>query len=426
MCGATWCFNPGAAFVTPRWVSSRAPSEGVSDSAKTTGSSHLAEVAATFLRLGATSFGGPVAHLGYFHRELVTKRRWLDDAHYTDLVALCQFLPGPASSQVAFALGLQRAGFWGAAAASFCFTLPSALLMIGFAYGVANVDVSRAGWLHGIKLAAAAVVVQAVWAMGKKLCPDRSRTSIALASAATLLVLPGAFAQVCVIAVGAFVGWLVYRDGSSAAPAPSSRLHASTVAWAALAVYGTLLLGLPLLSAHSGSFAVDIFDAFYRSGALVFGGGHVVLPLLRAEVVPRGWLTDDHFLAGYGAAQAMPGPMFSFSAYLGAAMPEGTRWLNAVWCLLGIFLPGWLLIGGALPLWHRVRAMAGAQSMLRGANAAVVGVLLSALYSPVFTDGVHNANDVAVVAIAYLLLEQWKVAPWLLVLASAALGQWVL
>lgn len=386
----------------------------------------LLEVAGTFLCLGATSFGGPVAHLGYFHRELVTKRRWLDDARYSDLVALCQFLPGPASSQVAFALGMQRAGFWGAAIASFCFTAPAALLMVGFAYGVARVDVGRAGWLHGIKLAAAAVVMQAVWAMGKKLCPDRPRISIAVVSAATLLVLPGALPQLGVIAAGAGAGWVLYREVGGSSDTATRLTKTPPGAAAALAAYLLLLLGLPMIAPRLDSFAIATFDAFYRSGALVFGGGHVVLPLLRAEVVPRGWLSDAHFLAGYGAAQAMPGPLFSFAAYLGAAMSERWRWVDACWCVFALFLPGWLLIGGALPFWHRLRGMAGAKRMLLGANAAVVGVLLSALYSPVFTEGVHTATDAAMVALAYLLLEHWKVAPWLLVAGAAAVGQWLL
>jgi chromate transporter len=385
----------------------------------------LLDVAMTFLRLGATSFGGPVAHLGYFHRELVTKRQWLDDGHYGDLVALCQFLPGPASSQVAFAMGMQRAGLWGAVAASFCFTAPSALIMIGFAYSVARVDVSRAGWLHGIKLAAAAVVIQAVWAMGKKLCPDRSRVSIAFGSAAALLMVRGALPQLAVIVAGAGLGFWLFREIGPGF-VPECRTKTSRSAWAALVAYVVLLVGLPIVAVEFDDFMVATFDAFYRSGALVFGGGHVVLPLLRAEVVPRGWLTDDQFLAGYGAAQAMPGPLFSFAAYLGAAMSDGSRWLGAVWCLLALFLPGWLLIGGALPYWHRLRAMPRAKGMLAGANAAVVGVLLSALYAPVFSESVHSPADAAVVAIAYLLLEHWKVASWLLVAGAAAIGQWAL
>lgn len=391
------------------------------------------EVAAAFTKLGCISFGGPVAHLGYFRAELVEKRRWVDDAHYADLVALCQFLPGPASSQVVFGLGMQRAGLLGALVASLCFTLPSALLLIGFAYGVASLgDVSGAGWLHGLKLAAVAVVAQAVWGMGKKLCPDRQRVSIAIAAAAVLLVAPGALAQVGVIVAGGALGWALYRTaiappgGASAHGPPGRRLGAA----AALAVFFALLVALPALAASTEHRMVDELDAFYRSGSLVFGGGHVVLPLLRAEVVPPGWLTDAQFLAGYGAAQAVPGPLFTFAAYLGAAMDPGATgappWANGLWCLLAIFLPAWLLIGGALPFWHRVRARAWAQAALAGANAAVVGVLLAALYDPVIVAGVHDHADVAAALVAFAVLEQWKAPPWLVVGAMAAVGQWVL
>lgn len=386
----------------------------------------LREVAWTFLRLGCTSFGGPIAHVGYLRAELVTKRAWLDDAHYGDLVALCQFLPGPASSQIVFALGMQRAGLAGAMTASACFTLPSALLMIAFAYWLARAgDVQHAGWLHGLKLAAVAVVAQAVWGMGKKLCPDRARLSLCLLSAATLLVVPGAVTQIGVIALGAWVGRWCYRGSVAAdlSSAPrSDRAH--VFAAAALVSFAALLLALPALAAATGSRSIAVFDSFYRSGSLVFGGGHVVLPLLRAELVPRGFLTDGQFLAGYGAAQALPGPLFAFSAYLGAAMEPGpASWAHGLWCLLAIFLPAWLLIGGALPFWQRLRAQRWAQSALAGANAAVVGVLLAALYDPVFRESVHDARDLAVALLAFGLLEFWKASPWLVVLAAAAVGQ---
>ncbi len=390
----------------------------------------LVEVARVFLRLGCVSFGGPIAHLGYFRAELVEKRRWLDDAHYGDLVALCQFLPGPASSQVVFALGMQRAGLLGALVASACFTLPSALLMIGLAYGVARAsDLSRAGWLHGLKLAAVAVVAQAVWGMGKKLCAVRARISLCIGAAAALLTMPGAVAQLGVIALGGLVGWRLYRDAIAvgAAPEPTTMARGQVAAATALVAFFALLVALPALASATSSHQLAVFDSFYRSGSLVFGGGHVVLPLLRAEIVPRGWLTDGQFLAGYGAAQALPGPMFAFSAYLGAAMSPGpTSWLNGLWCLLGIFLPAWLLIGGALPFWQRLRAKRWAQAALAGANAAVVGVLLAALYDPVFTQSVRGPRDVVAALVAFALLEQWKVAPWLVVAASAAAGQWLL
>lgn len=393
----------------------------------------LAEIAWAFLKLGCLSFGGPIAHLGYLRAEIVEKRRWIDDAHYGDLVALCQFLPGPASSQVVFALGMHRAGILGAFVASACFTLPSALLMIGFAYGVAALgDLHGAAWLHGLKLAAVAVVAQAVWGMGKKLCTDRARISLCLVSAAILLAVSGAAVQIGVIAASAVVGWWLYRGKVSTDPLPApkhSRRH-HVVAGGALVLYAALLVLLPALAAATGNRSIAVFDSFYRSGSLVFGGGHVVLPLLRAEVVPRGWLTNDQFLAGYGAAQALPGPMFAFSAYLGTAMNPGPHgWINGLWCLLAIFLPAWLLIGGALPFWHRLRTKSWAQAALAGANASVVGVLLAALYNPVITEAVSDSRDVVAAILAFGLLEHWKAPPWLVVIGMGGIGalrQWLL
>lgn len=390
----------------------------------------LAEVAATFLRLGSLSFGGPIAHLGYLRTELVEKRKWLDDAHYSDLVALCQFLPGPASSQLVFALGMQRAGLIGALLASVCFTLPSAVLMIGFAYGVARVgDLHSAGWLHGLMLTAVAVVAQAVWGMGKKLCTDQARVSLCFGSAVILMTNPGPLAQLVVIASGGFVGWLLYRR-SAAIRAPTATKQDTThpiAAVAALVTFAVLLLALPVLAAATSARSVAVFDSFYRSGSLVFGGGHVVLPLLRAEVVPKGWLSDEQFLAGYGAAQALPGPLFTFASYLGAAMSPGQHgWLNGLWCLLAIFLPAWLLIGGALPFWQRLRTKHWAQAALAGANASVVGVLLAALVSPVIAESVHGSQDIAAAIVAFGLLDQWKAPPWLIVVGMAVAGQWLL
>lgn len=374
-----------------------------------------------FFRLGCTSFGGPVAHLAYFHGELVTKRKWLDDAHYSDLVALCQFLPGPASSQVAFALGMHRAGFGGAVAASLCFTLPSAVLMLLFAAGLSQLDVSETGWVHGMKVAAVAVVAQAVWAMGRKLCPDRQRVSLCLTAAATLLVWSGALVQVSVIAFGGAVGFLLYRNGPGSPP-DRQDIRGHRAAVAALATFGLLLLLLPVAAAQGGSLLVSLFDRFYRAGALVFGGGHVVLPLLRAELVPTGLLSDDQFLAGYGLAQAMPGPLFSFSAYLGAAIGGQVDWAIGVWCLIALFLPGWLLIGGALPFWHYLRSLDWVKSSLAGTNAAVVGVLLAALYTPVFSEGIRGSQDLAIAALGFLLLEHWKWPAWSIVGGAAAWG----
>lgn len=386
------------------------------------------EVAAVFSRLGCMSFGGPVAHLGYFRAELVAKRGWIDDARYADLVALCQFLPGPASSQVVFALGLQRAGLLGALIASLCFTLPSALLMIGFALGAARIgSLEQAPWLHGLKLASVAVVAQAVWGMGKKLCPDRARITLCVAVTALVLLWPFAAVQVCAIALGGVVGYALYRDLPlpAAEPEPSGVAHHAQLGAAVLGVWALLLAVLPLVAAAAPRLAH--FDSFYRSGSLVFGGGHVVLPLLRAELVPPGYISDDQFLAGYAAAQALPGPLFSFAAYLGTVMGEaGTSWSNGFWCLFAIFLPAWLLIGGALPFWQRVRGTRWAQAALAGANAAVVGVLLAALYSPVFSDSVHAPRDFALALIGFVSLEVWRVSPGLVVLGMALAGQLLL
>lgn len=393
------------------------------------GPSRLAEVGAAFLRLGLTSFGGPVAHLGYFRKEFVERRRWLDDAAYADLVALCQFLPGPASSQVVFALGMRRAGLAGALLGSLCFMLPSAAAMILFAYGVASLgDVRTAGWLHGLKLAAVAVVAQAVWGMGVRLCPDWPRRIMGIAAAGAVLLLPGAPSQIGVIAACAAVGWWSLR-GEAAPGEISGKGLTRDHAWAAasLALFGLLLVALPVLARVSGEKSVAVFDGFYRAGSLVFGGGHVVLPLLRSEVVPRGWISDSAFLAGYGAVQAVPGPLFTFAAYLGTVIASGSRaWAGGLMALFAIFLPAWLLVGGAYPFWHLIRAKAWAQGALRGANAAVVGILLAALYRPVCTEGVRDARDVAAAVAAIILLGKLRVPPWAVVALMAAVGQWLL
>ena len=386
------------------------------------------EVFRVFLRLGLTSFGGPVAHLGYFHAEFVSRRRWLGETAYADLVALCQFLPGPASSQVGMALGLTRAGLPGMLAAWCGFTLPSALLMIGFAYGVGVLgDLSHAGWLHGLKLAAVAVVAQAVWSMAVKLCPDRLRATFALVAAGAVLAFPAALVQVAVIGLGAFAGWglLPATDDDPAdhpaAGIPPARPFSRKLGAVALAVFFTLLVVLPALP---GGPAVRLFDGFYRTGSLVFGGGHVVLPLLHAETVERGWLAEDRFLAGYGAAQAVPGPLFTFAGYLGASLrpplPQG--WVGGLLCLAAIFVPSALLVLGALPFWDALRRRKDAQAALRGANAVVVGVLLAALYQPVWTSGVRGPRDVIVVLAAYGLLVFWRCPPWLVVGLAALAG----
>ncbi|MBL8951557.1 MAG: chromate efflux transporter [Myxococcaceae bacterium] len=390
----------------------------------------VADLVKVFLVLGCRSFGGPVAHLGYFRAELVEKRRWLDDSQYADLVALCQSLPGPASSQLVFAVGMNRAGLIGALAASVSFTLPSAALMIAFAYGAgAAGGAIGAGWLQGLKVAAVAVVAQAVWAMGQKLCPDGPRVAICAAAAAALLAFPTGPAQLAVIAAGALAGAWAFRRPAAAGLGPERRPPRRTraAAAAALALFVLLLVALPTLRALTPSRHVATFDGFYRAGAMVFGGGHVVLPLLSAEVVATGWLTNEQFLAGYAAAQALPGPLFTFAGYLGAAMAPGPlAWADGLWCLFAVFLPGWLLVAGALPFWERLRAKPGAQAALAGANASVVGVLLAALYHPVSTEGLRSMTDAVAAGVAFAMLEHARLPAWLVVLALALAGQWVL
>lgn len=370
-----------------------------------------------------------MAHLGYLREEFVHRRRWLDDAAYGDLIALCQFLPGPASSQAVFALGMHYAGWLGGLVASVCFTLPSAILMILFGYGVAALgDLQSAGWLHGLKLAAVAVVTQAVWGMGRNLCPDRIRLTIAIAAAAILLSVSGALAQIGVILCGGAIGWWLYRK-TIPHPERSSpvdwRRH--FIAGGILLLFFLLLIFLPLIASATGREEIAIFDSFYRAGSLVFGGGHTVLPLLRAEVVPNGWVRDDAFVAGYGAAQALPGPLFTFAGYLGTMIHPGPKaWREGLWCLFAIFLPAWLLIAGTLPFWQQLRTKVWTQAALRGANAAVVGILLAALYRPVWTESVKSAHDLAIGVVAFALLQWWSAPPWLVVLLVAAAGEWLL
>ena len=392
-------------------------------------SGKLTEVFKAFLKLGCISFGGPIAHLSYFYEEFVTKRRWLDDASYGDLLALCQFLPGPGSSQMVFALGKHRAGLPGALVASLCFILPSAILMILFGYGISAVgNLNNAGWLHGLKLAAVAVVAQAVWGMGRKLCPDRARQALSLGTATLVLIHPGSFGQVGSIAFGALIGgWIYCGAVPDNGVAPKLNVRAHIIAGSCLAAFFILLVALPVLATATRQTNIMLFDSFYRAGSLVFGGGHVVLPLLRAEVVPKGWVGIDAFLAGYGAAQALPGPLFTFCAYLGTVMQPGRfAWARGLWCLLAIYLPGWLLLGGALPFWEQLRRKSWMQAALKGANAAVVGVLLAALYTPVSTEAVKNTHDFGLVLVAFGLLELWKTPAWLVVALAAIAGQFIL
>jgi chromate transporter len=383
------------------------------------------EVLLAFAKLGVSSFGGPIAHIGYFREEFVVRRRWIDEPAFADLVALCQFLPGPASSQVGFSIGLMRGGYLGGLAAWTAFTLPSAILLLLFAYGAKFLQRPvGAGLLHGLKLVAVAIVAQAVWGMARTLCPDRERASIAAIVAVIILFSSSSVAQIGAIALGGVAGLWLCRG---APPAATDEGHMSipvsrAVGLLALVAFFLLLGALPLLNGAIHAQSLALFDAFYRSGALVFGGGHVVLPLLREATVAPGWVSDDTFLAGYGAAQAVPGPLFTFSAYLGAVMtspPNGVA--GAAISLIAIFLPGILVLMGTLPFWETFRRRANAQAMMRGVNAAVVGLLGAALYNPVWTSAVKTPGDFALALVGFVLLAVWQ-APPLVVVAISALG----
>ncbi|HZZ94250.1 MAG TPA: chromate efflux transporter [Usitatibacter sp.] len=374
------------------------------------------EVLAAFTRLGLTSFGGPVAHIGYFRREFVERRRWLDDTQFAHLLALCQFLPGPASSQMGFSLGLLRAGWTGALAAFIAFTLPSALLLFAFAMLLPSLDnaIGQAA-IHGLKLVAVAVVGQGVLGMARQLCPDAPRASIAVAALALVLVTGLAWMQLVVVAGGALAGLVLRRSVAPPAGPPLTPPFGMRTGCVLFAAFLVLLLALPVLAARADGFFA-VVEAFYRAGALVFGGGHVVLPLLRDTVVAPGWVSSDDFLAGYGAAQAVPGPMFSFASYLGARLPDGHGGaLGATVALLSIFLPGLLLVAGALPLWRAIADHPVAARAVAGVNAAVVGLLAAALYDPVWTSAVRAPVDVAIAAIAFVMLVAWRASPLLAV-----------
>lgn len=381
------------------------------------------EVFCAFLKLGLTSFGGPAAHLGYFHDELVKRRRWINEQDYASLVALCQFLPGPASSQTGFALGLLRAGPLGAIAAFIAFTLPSALLLISLAYGTTFFP-GGLGVIRGLKIVAVSVVAHAVWGMARNLCPDRSRAAIALSAALTATLMPGPLGQVVTLAGGALAGMLLCRDSSATAYSLRfSHTVSRLAAKLSFTLFGLLLLGLPLLGTVVSSPALSVFDAFYRAGALVFGGGHVVLPLLEAELVHPGWITSDQFLTGYGLAQAIPGPLFTVAAYLGTLLDRGPNGLvGAALALCAIFLPGFLLLMGALPYWHSICARPASQAFIRGANAAVVGILAAALYDPVLKSAIVSAETLALALLCTALLMAWKAPPWVAVIVAAVGG----
>jgi len=382
------------------------------------------EIFLVFLRLGLTAFGGPIAHLGYFREEFVRRRAWLSDAAYADLVALCQFLPGPASSQVGLALGLQRAGYRGALAAWCGFTLPSAILLILFAIGLVEFGEDLPGGLiAGLKIVAVAIVAQAVWGMSRSLCPDWPRRLLALAAAALALMLPSVWSQIGVIACAGLIGLGLTLPAGSAADEKLAAGISRRAGLGWLALFFALLAGLPVLTQAFPGHALAMVDAFYRAGALVFGGGHVVLPLLQAEIVGQGWVEPELFVAGYGVTQAVPGPLFTFAAFLGAAgtlTPNG--WAGGMLALAAIFLPAFLLVAGALPFWDELRANARARAALAGVNAAVVGILLAALYDPLWTSAIHGPTELLLAGLALAALLYGKQPPWRVVAGCALAG----
>ena len=387
----------------------------------------VATIFLAFLKLGLTSFGGPVAHLGYFRDEFVIRRKWIDDHAYADLVALCQFTPGAASSKVGIGIGMTMGGLPGAVAAWIAFTLPSALALVLFGYGVtAYSEYLDTGLLHGLKVVAVAVVALAVWGMAKNLCPDAPRATMAVGAALVFTAWPTSYGQIGAIAAGALIGLFFLKDNRDGGHVEMNIPLGRRAGAAALTLFFALLFGLPVAAAAYPSQALALFDSFYRTGSLVFGGGHVVLPLIQSEVVPPGWVDNDAFLAGYGAAQAVPGPLFTFAAYLGTvSKPAPNGWLGALLCLVAIFLPSFLLTVGALPFWEDLRRVRRVRSALVGVNAVVVGLLLAALYSPVWTSAIKGPADYGLALVAFILLALWKWPPWLVVVLPA-FGGWLL
>lgn len=379
------------------------------------------EVLAIFTRLGVTSFGGPIAHLGYYRTEFVERRRWLDDQSFADIVALCQFLPGPSSSQVAMSIGILRAGTLGALASWIGFTMPSAILMILFAYGIGSLGgVNDAAWLAGLKIVAVAVVAQAVWGMARTLAPDKQRATLAILAAIGVLAWASPFMQVAAIVIGGLIAWRFFSGGKAISGSELSFAISRRTGAICWALFFGLLIGLPLLRPLIASESFAIFDSFYRAGSLVFGGGHVILPLLQAETVPQGWVTNQEFIAGYGAAQAVPGPLSTFAAYLGTLMDAGPGgWVGGMLALVAIYVPAFLLVFGALPFWEMLRTRESIQRALLGINAAVVGILVAALYTPVWTSAIHRPADFALGLAAFGLLVFWRVPPWIVVAGTA-------
>ncbi|MEM5017977.1 chromate efflux transporter [Metabacillus indicus] len=377
------------------------------------------EILLVSTRLGLTSFGGPVAHLGYFRDEYVKKRKWLDERSYADLVALCQFLPGPASSQVGISIGIVRGGLVGGFISWFGFTMPSVIALILFAYFVTGFQAEDAGWITGLKIVAVAVVAQAIMGMGKNLAPDRPRIAIAVIAAVCALFFPTAIGQIAIIIIAGVTGYIMYRNQDVPKADKLAISISKKTGAAAWILFAGLLIGLPLLRQLFPSIWMAMFDTFYRVGSIVFGGGHVVLPMIEREVVPPGWISEETFLAGYGAAQAVPGPLFTFASYLGASMNGVTGALVAT---AAMFLPSFLLVVGMLPFWNFLREKSSVQAALMGVNAAVVGILLAALYDPVWTSAIKSTGDFALALAAFALLVYFKLPPWLVVLLAAAGG----
>lgn len=379
----------------------------------------LWEILFVSTRLGLTSFGGPTAHLGYFHEEYVRRKKWMDEKSYADLVALAQFLPGPASSQVGIGIGVMRAGVIGGIVSFLGFTLPSVIALILFAGLLTTTDIGNAGWIHGLKLVAVAVVAHAILGMAKNLTPDATRKTIALVALIGTVLWQSAWTQVGIIVVAAFIGFLLFKQQESTEPAKSTFPITKRVSAICLALFAGLLVLLPILRELTGSAWIAMIDSFYRSGSLVFGGGHVVLPLLEQEFVPTGWISEESFLAGYGATQAVPGPLFTFAAYIGTVMKG---WQGGLVATFAVFLPAFLLILGALPFWDQLRNNPKVKGAIMGVNAAVIGILIAALYTPIWTSSVLQPTDFALAAVLFTMLAYWKLPPWMVVVAGAVGG----
>lgn len=380
---------------------------------------NLLEILIVSTRLGLSSFGGPTAHLGYFHEEYVRRKKWMDEKSYADLVALAQFLPGPASSQVGMGVGLMRGGVTGGLISFIGFTLPSVIVLIAFALLLTNYDVADAGWIRGLKIVAVAVVAHAVMGMAKKLAPDLKRKALVLFALIATLMWQTAFTQVGVILIAALIGFIIYRNHTVADDDETRFPISKKIASVCLILFFALLFLLPVIKEATGSYWIAVFDSFYRSGSLVFGGGHVVLPLLEQELVPKGWVTQEEFLAGYGATQAVPGPLFTFAAYLGAVM---NGWFGGLFATAAIFLPAFLLIVGALPFWDSLRNNKKVKGAIMGVNAAVVGILISAFYTPIWTSSIIEPVDFALAAVLFSMLVFWKLPPWVVVVSGAIGG----